>query len=373
MKIGIDASRAAIPKRTGTEAYAYHLIQALLPLARQRGHRVRLYYNRPPASPISAEIPNTTAITIPFPRLWTHIRLAAELHRNPPDIFFTPAHVIPFSYFGRSVATVHDLGYHDFPEAHTPSQVRQLTWSTRHNAQRSRLVLADSQATKRDLGRYYKIDTAKVQVVYPGYDQALSPVTDFARLQAVQRKHEIQAPYLLFLSTIQPRKNVGRIVAAFAQIADRIPHQLVLAGKLGWLSEPIVAAIEQLDEPIQTRIRLTGFVDDADKAALLSGATALVYPSLFEGFGFPILEAQACGTAVISADNSSLPEVAGDSAHLISAESTPQLANAMLKLTTDDAYRQTLVAKGNNNIQRFSWRQAAAQTLDILEQASDAQ
>ncbi|MGB1249568.1 MAG: glycosyltransferase family 4 protein [Candidatus Promineifilaceae bacterium] len=373
MLIGIDASRAAIVRRTGTEAYAYHLIRALLPLAQQRGHRLRLYYNQPPQSPIA---PQTAAqidsVVIPFPRLWTHLRLAAELHQRPPDLFFTPAHVIPISYFGKSVATVHDLGYHYFPEAHTAAQVRQLTWSTQHNARRSRVVLADSAATKQDLINFYRVSAEKIATVYPSFDLNLAPVSDSQHLQQVQHKLNLQAPYFLFLSTIQPRKNVARIVLAFAEIAAYIPHQLVLAGKLGWLSEQITATIVGLSAEIQARIKLTGFIEDADKAALLSGATALVYPSLFEGFGFPVLEAQACGTAVISADNSSIPEVAGNSARLVSAESIPQLAQAMRDVATDADYRQQLIKRGFTNIKRFSWHKAATQTLDILEQVYHA-
>ena len=359
MLIGIDASRAAIPRRTGTEAYAYHLIRALLPLAHEHGHQVKLYYNQPPAQPISTTLHE--AVNLPFPRLWTHVRLAAELHRHSPDVFFTPAHVIPYSYCGKSIATIHDLGYHYFPEAHTSRQVRQLTWSTQHNANRSRMILADSLATKRDLVTYYGIRPKKITVIYPSYDTTLTPTVN-------QDKLGIPPPYFLFLSTLQPRKNVSRIIEAFAQVAPNIPHQLVLAGKAGWLADTIMTTLAAQSPAVQERIHLTGFVADADKAALLSGATALVYPSLFEGFGFPVLEAQACGTAVITAKNSSLPEVAGDAARMVSAESTAEIAQAMQQLANDAIYRQQLIEKGFANIKRFSWETAAQQTLAILEQ-----
>lgn len=370
MIIGIDASRAAIPRRTGTEAYAYYLIRNLLPLAHICGHTVKLYYNHPPVQPIS-DAPHQP-INIPFPRLWTHVRLAAELHRRPPDVFFTPAHVIPLSYRGKSVATVHDLGYRYFPEAHTPSQVLQLRWSTRHNAKRSHVVLADSQATKHDLKRFDAISAEKIAVVYPAYDAQLKPVADPLLLQSVQQKLSIQPPYFLFLSTLQPRKNVARIVEAFAQIADDIPHQLVLAGKPGWRADSIMATIAQQPPAVQARIRLPGYVADEDKAALLSAATALVYPSLYEGFGFPVLEAQACGTAVVTATNSSLPEVASDAALLVSADSTVQLAQAMHQLATNSDQRAALVAKGFDNLKRFSWERTARQTLDIMERVHHA-
>ncbi len=368
MLIGIDASRAAKSQRTGTEAYAYHLIRALLPLADEQGHVVKLYYNQPPAEPIS-DIPHHP-VPIKFPRLWTHIRLATELQRRPPDVFFTPAHVIPLNYFGPSVATVHDLGYHYFPKAHTRLQVRQLRWSSRHNAQRSRLVLADSEATKADLTRLYAIPDDKIEVAYPAYDTSLHPVDNKRQLAEVRGKYRIQPPYFLFLSTLQPRKNVGRIIEAFAAVADSVPESLVLAGKRGWLSEPILQQIEALPSAVRQRVRLPGFVAEADKAAILSGATALVYPSLYEGFGFPILEAQACGTAVLTAENSSLPEVAGDGAWIVSAESVPSIKIALRSLSNDTTYRAGLIAKGFQNLQRFSWQQTAQEVLATLERAA---
>ncbi|HFC11311.1 MAG TPA: glycosyltransferase family 1 protein [Anaerolineae bacterium] len=368
MILAIDASRAVTTQRTGTEAYAYHLIRALLPLANANKHTVILYFNQSPNSPISPSPHH--ARMIPFPRLWTHIRLAAELHLHPPDVFFTPAHVIPFSYRGAAVATIHDLGYHYFPEAHTARQVRQLTWSTRHNARRSRQVIVDSLATQRDLAQFYGISAEKIITIYPGFDKQLAPVHDQTMLERVQAKYQLTAPYFLFLSTLQPRKNVSRIVTAFAQIADQLPQQLVLAGKQGWLAQPLLAQIAALPESVRRRIRLTGFIDDVDKAALLSGATALVYPSQHEGFGFPVLEAQACGTPVLTARNSSLIEVGGQAVCFVEAGSVVQIATAMLKLAQHSAYREQLITAGFANIKRFDWQVAAQQTLAVLEQVA---
>ena len=368
MLIGIDASRAATSRRTGTEGYAWHLIQSLLPLADERGHSVRLYYNQPPQHPISDTAHHT--VVIPAPRLWTHVRLAAELHRRPPDVFFTPAHVIPLTWKGVSVATIHDLGYHHFPEAHTRRRVRELTWSTRHNARRARRVIADSQATQRDLVDFYQTDLGKITVVYPGYDSDLQPIVDEAVMTRAGTQYGITNPYFLFLGTLQPRKNIGRILDAFLDVAAEIPQQLVLAGKPGWLAQPFLDRIAALPEHLRQRIHLTGFVAEADKAALLSGATALIFPSLYEGFGFPVLEAQACGTPVLASNNSSLPEVAGDGGVLVSAESSAEIADAMRNLALDDALRKRLVSAGFANVKRFSWQTAAQEVLMVLEEAA---
>ena len=373
MLIGIDASRAAIARRTGTEGYAWFLIRALIPLAGQRGHTLRLYFNRPPRPGSFPPAAHVEQVFIPQSRLWTHTRLAWELRRRPPDIFFTPAHVIPLSYRGRAVATVHDLGYYYFPESHPRCQRLYLRWSTRHNGRRSWRVLADSQATKADLVRFDGVAPEKVVVIYPGVDPALRPVTDEARLAAVWRKYNVTPPYFLFLGTLQPRKNLSRLIDAYRQSGT--PHQLVLAGKPGWLAQPILDKIARLAPDLKSggprpgfpQIILTGYVPDADKAALLSGATAVLYPSLHEGFGFPVLEAHACGTAVLTSRASSLPEVAGEAALLVDPLNTEALADAIRRLAQEETLRQTLAARGLANARRFSWADAAGQTINLLE------
>ncbi len=369
MILGIDASRAAARGRTGTETYAYHLIHALIPLARDAGHTLRLYFNAAPAPTLFPDAPGVERVVIPLARLWTHARLAVELRRRPPDVFFTPAHVIPLSHRGPSVATVHDLGYERFPEAHPATQRAYLRWSTRHNARRARVVLADSEATRADLIRLGGTAAEKIAVVYPGVDPGLAPVADPDALAAVAARYAITPPYLLYLGTLQPRKNLSRLVAAYAGLPAPRP-QLVLAGRAGWLAEPLLAEIERLDPAVQASVRLPGFVAEADKAALLSGAVALLFPSLYEGFGFPVLEAQACGTPVLTATNSSLPEVAGDAAVLVEATDTAAIRAGIARLVADPALRQDLVRRGQANVRRFTWEAAARQTLAALDRAA---
>jgi glycosyltransferase involved in cell wall biosynthesis len=293
------------------------------------------------------------------------LRLAAELHRHPPDVFFTPAHVIPLSYFGPAVATIHDVGYHYFPEAHPARQLRYLRWSTRHNGRRAGRIVADSQATMADLVRLDGLDPAKIAVVDPGVDPTLHREEDAAHMTAVQQSYGITTSYFLYLSTIQPRKNLVRLIEAYAQ--SGVPHQLVLAGKIGWLAQPILDAIANLPTAVRQQIILPGFIPDADKAALLSGATALLYPSLYEGFGFPILEAQACGLPVLTANSSSCPEVAGGAALLVNPLDVADIIRGMQQLAEDAALRHRLAAAGLVNVRRFSWAQTAVQVLDLLE------
>jgi len=370
MIIGIDASRAAAEQRTGTEAYATFLIRALIVLASGHGHRLRLYFNGPPAPALFADAPHVERVVIPQRRLWTHLRLGRELRARPPDVFFTPAHVIPLGYRGPSVATVHDLGYEYFPEAHPRRQLAYLRWSTRHNARAARRVLADSRATRDDLVKFYRTNPGKINVVYPGADPDLRRVTDEAAIAATCARYGIRLPYLLYLGTLQPRKNLVRLVESFATSGlHNDGYTLVLVGRAGWLSAPLLAAIDNSPSVVRDHILLPGYVSDADKAALLSGATALVFPSLYEGFGFPVLEAQACGTPVICSGTSSLPEVAGQGALLVDPQDTGSLAATMRRLAGDETLRAGLIEHGYVNVRRFTWAAAAAGAMATLEAA----
>jgi glycosyltransferase involved in cell wall biosynthesis len=370
MIIGIDASRAARGQRTGTEAYALHLIRALIPLAAERDHTLRLYFNAPPAPDLFPAAPHVTLLVMPLRRMWTHARLGHELRSRPPDVFFTPAHVIPVGIRCPSVATVHDLGYEHFPEAHPRRQLAYLRWSTRHNARVARRVIADSRATADDLTALYGTAPNKIAVVYPGVDPNLRRVSDPAALAATAAKYAIPQPYLLYLGTLQPRKNLVRLVEAFAGSGlHKDGCALVLAGRAGWLAEPLLAAVGALPPAVRERVYLPGYVDEADKAALLSGATALVFPSLYEGFGFPILEAQACGVPVVCAGTSSLPEVAGDAALRVDPLDVAVMAAALRRVAGEAGLREALIAKGYDNLARFRWEEAAARTLALLEAA----
>jgi glycosyltransferase involved in cell wall biosynthesis len=367
MLIGIDASRTTAGRRTGTEGYAYQLIQAIIPLAEEQGHQIRLYFNRPPIDNFRST-PNAENVAIPFPRLWTHIRLAWELHRRPPDVFFTPAHVIPFTYRRPCVATVHDLGYHHFPLAHTLPQVFYLRWSTRHNARRGRRVIADSEATKEDLIRFDHIDPGKIEVIYPGADPGMRPVLDRQQIAAVCEKYGISSPYLLYLGTLQPRKNLARLVEAFT--ASGLEERLVLAGQRGWMANSLLTLIQNQEPATRKRIVTPGFIAYEDKAALISGAQALLLPSLYEGFGFPVLEGNACGTPVLCSNTSSLPEVAGDAALFVDPLDAAELAAALRQIVDDDSLRQELKQAGLKNVQRFTWQRAATDVLHTLELAT---
>jgi len=370
MLIGIDSSRAARAERTGTEAYSLHLIRALLAAAPQ--HRFRLYADRP--LPHELDASNAEPRVMPFPRLWTHARLSAEMLTRPPDVLFVPAHVVPLIH-PRTVVTVHDLGYLYFPLAHPISARLYLDLSTRWSVRAAARVIADSQATKDDLVRRYRTSPDKISVVYPGRDESLRRVNDPAAIEAVKRRYGIPGDYLLYLGTLQPRKNITRLVQAFSiqsQISNLVSAnlQLVVAGGKGWLYNDIYAKVKQLE--LEGQVLFPGRVAEEDKAALISGAVALLLPSLYEGFGLPVVEAMQCGTPVICSNTSSLPEVAGEAALLVDPTDVGELAQAMWRLLDDANLRQTLVERGYTQAQKFSWAACADKVLSILESVPQA-
>ena len=358
MLIGVDASRAVTARPTGTETYSRRLIQTLLGL--ESRHRFRLYFR---SSPPAGAFPGAQVRAIPFPRLWTHLRLSWEMARHPPDALFVPAHVLPVVHPRASLVTVHDLGYLHFPGAHPWRQRLYLDLSTRWNARVAAHVLADSQATRADLVGRYGTPPDRITVAYPGCDETLAPVHDPEAIEAVKARYDISGDYFLYLGTLQPRKNLARVVAAFADL--RPAAVLVLAGKRGWLYEDLFAQVRRLG--LEGRVLFPGYVPDGDKAALLGGALAFVFPSLYEGFGLPVLEAQACGCPVLTSTTSSLPEVAGDAALLIDPGDTGAIAAGMEQIASAPGLRAALIERGLANVRRFSWSACAQTVLDAIE------
>ena len=376
MLIGIDASRAVSARPTGTEIYSQRLIEALLAL--DSPHRFRLYLR---STPPAGAFPGADLRVIPFPRLWTHLRLSWEMTRRPPDALFVPAHVLPLAHPRASLVTVHDLGYLHFPETHPWQQRLYLDLSTRWNARTAAHLLADSQATKADLVARYNTPPEKITVVYPGRDETLTPVRNPATIEAVKARYGITGDYFLYLGTLQPRKNLSRLITAFATLEPGTV--LVLAGKRGWLYKDLFAQVRRLGlegpalsgvegpalSGVEGRVLFPGYVPDEDKAALLSGALAFAFPSLYEGFGLPVLEAQACGCPVITSTTSSLPEVVRDAALLVDPSDTAAIAAGMQRIATDHVLRETLIERGFANVRRFSWTTYAQSALSVIEQS----
>lgn len=373
MWIGVDVSRALRARRTGTERYAYEIVDHLLRLPTAPAHRWRLYSDAAPP-PGLWRAPHVEWCVMPATRLWTHRTLGREVLRRPPDVLFVPSHVVPWRWPPRrlppTVVTIHDLGYRRFSAAHTRRQRLYLEWSTRWSVRAAARVIAISQATARDLTGDLGVAPAKIRVIHEAPTPL--PAPDAEAVAALRAHYGLARPYALYVGTLQPRKNLARLLDAYSRLraAHAVAWDLVLAGGAGWLSAPILARAQT--SPWAASIHLPGYVPDADLPALIAGARLFCFPSLYEGFGLPVLEAQSLGVPVMTANNSALPEIAGDAALLVDPTDVEAMAEAMLRLSQDEALRQRLIAAGYANVQRFSWAKAAAETLAVLEEAAAA-
>ncbi len=357
MLIGLDASRAA-PEAAGVGRYSRELLAAIVAGS---DHRFVLYANGL-VRPEWAKRPNCAWRDLPFPRLWTHVRLSGEMLLHPPEALFVPAHVIPPRHPRATVVTIHDLGYLRFPDCHPPRQRLYLRLATLWNARSARRILVDSEATGRDLQTMLGVPAKCISVAYPGVPPGFIPQA-LCEIRRVRQEHHLPERYLLFVGTLQPRKNLVRLMSAHAAVREAPP--LVLAGGVGWMSDQIV----QRADTSGGRVLRLGFVPDADLPGLISGAEALLLPSLYEGFGIPALEAMACGTPVIASTTSSLPEVVAEAGLLVDPLSEEQIAAAIREVITNDDLAQDLARRGLERSCRFTWESCAAVALRAIEEA----
>lgn len=376
MIIGVDASRALRARRTGTERYSLEIIRHLLGLQEASEHIWRLYTDAADLdSRLTAHFPSNVQVemcVLPARRLWTHHRLAREVTRRRPDVLFVPAHVVPFVMpTGRlppCVVTVHDLGYRAFPESHPWKQRLYLELTTHWSVHVAQKVIAVSQATAKDLMALHHTPPDRIRVIYEAPAQS-APVPA-QHVQAVRERYGLERPYALFVGTIHPRKNIARLLQAYRSLSRNggVTWDLVLAGAAGWQSEGFDEQIAAMG--LNRSVCWLGYVPDEELPALLKGALFFCFPSLFEGFGLPVLEAQSYGVPVVTSNNSALPEIAGDAALLVDPTDVDAIADAMLRLSQDEALRQRLIEAGYANVKRFSWEKAARETLAVLLEAA---
>jgi glycosyltransferase involved in cell wall biosynthesis len=362
--------------KTGVYYYVQRLASALLDLDRSNDY-VLTYLNAAnsdgefglPAG--NARIKKVTWL----PRTVYHLLLRTPF--APPfdlvtgtagDIFvFTKFVRWPLLRRSKSLVVVYDTTYLDTPEAVENWHFRRyLRWAVPRSIRRASQVIAISESTKRSLMRHYGTSADKISVVTPALDHTMFAPSTSDQIDAVRAKHGIDKPYILSVGTIEPRKNLVGLLRAFALTSEEFnqKYALVLVGGKGWLDEQINELYEQLSKRM-TIIR-TGYVPSDELPALYSGASVFVYPSLFEGFGMPPLEAMACGTPVITADNSSLPEVVGDAGILVEATDAAQLAREMQELLADPERAAELRAKGLARAQSFTWEASAKELLGVM-------
>lgn len=387
MKIGIDGSRAFVSDRTGTENYSYQLLLHLSKIDKENEY---LIYLRP-GNRVEGEWPiNFKFKILNFKFLWTQVGLALSTFTDGLDILFVPAHTLPLLRKPglKTVMTVHDLGSEYLPGAHQLKQRLYLSFITKFQLKTASKLIAVSNSTKNDLINKIGIKKDQVEVVYEGVNEELKTVPDDL-LRTVLNKFDIsEKKYFLFVGTIQPRKNLTKLIEAFNNLraikeVDGIKEtkekkdslnalnrlnnlKLVLVGGKGWLADEIYKLPKELG--IEGKVVFAGRVSDEELSALYQGALGFTYPSLFEGFGLPVLEAFKFNCPVICSNSSSLPEVAGDGAILVNPESIDEIVKAMVKLAEDDILRDKLIYKGKEQLKKFSWEKCARETLVIFKE-----
>ena len=364
MIIGFDGSRAFNKHKTGTENYSFQLLQHLSKIDTENNYVI---YIRPGFEIEKGWPGNFKFKVLNFKLLWTQVGLALSTFTDPLDVLFVPSHTLPLIRKPglKTVLTVHDLGAQYLPQYHQLKQRLYLSFVTSQQLSSATKLIAVSQATKDDLHKQIGIPTAKISVIYEGVNHDLKPIKGDI-LRDTLRQYDLSANnYFLFIGTIQPRKNLERLINAYGKLFTPKAPQLVLAGSRGWLSDEIYKLPAQLK--IASAVKFLGYVPDQHLPALYSGATAFVFPSLFEGFGLPVLEAMACRCPVITSNLSSLPEVAGRGAILVDPYSVDDISQAMSKVMNPE-FRMKLQEKGFKQVKRFSWEKTARETLQILTQ-----
>ncbi len=369
--IGIDYTPAR-EQGAGIGRYVRELVAALAREDRETTWKLfvaRSGTSRLPEPPGSNFCWRPAPLSTPWlMRLWYRARipLPVETFTGPLTTFHATDFVLPPVKRGtKTLVQVHDLSFMRMPETSPPALGAWLRRVVPDSVRRADHVLADSNATRDDLLEFYNVSPCtKVSVLHGGVDERFLPEPD-ERQQAVRQKYRLdQWPFVFSLGTFQPRKNHARLVQAFARIAQKnLDLHLVIAGGGGWLSEPFYRQLE--DCGVEGRVHLIGFVDDADLPALYSAAEVFAFPSLYEGFGLPVLEAMACGTPVVTSDLSSLPEVAENAALLIDPLDVEALADALRRLLVDSDLRQQLIEAGQTRARQFTWSRAARELLDI--------
>ncbi len=361
MTIGIEAERANHGEKTGVEHYAKQLI---LHLAKIDSTNQYLLYLRTKPEDWFLSLPkNFTVKVLPFPIFWTQLRVSWEMLWHRPDVLFVPASTLPLIH-PNSVYTEHDVAWIYYPEIFTVYMRwfhRIFSWLARTS---SKKIIAISQATKNDLINHYGVADEKITVVPHGYQVT----TSLNKELPAALKAKLPEKYILFLSTIQPRKNLVGLIEAFTELKSEhleLPHKLVVVGGKGWKYEESLAAIDKHSDIVT----YLGRVEDDERWPLYANADLFVNASFYEGFGMWILEAFECGTPVAVSNISSLPEVGGDAALYFDPHNKAEIKETMLKVLTNDSLKQELITKGKARLQDFSWEKCARQTLEVLEAA----
>jgi glycosyltransferase involved in cell wall biosynthesis len=364
MRIGIDAT-ALPPRPVGAGHYIIQLIRAF---ARQPGDDEFIVFVQCRSLPL-LNLPLSASVRLAtLPDQSPPLRLAWEqavfpwlAARQPLDVLHSLHYTLPLAYSGRRVVTLHDMTFFLFPQLHTLPKRYFFRFFIHASARLADALVADSESTRLDAIRLAHIPSQKIFTAQLGVTPDFHPVSDVAALQTVRQKYYLPERFVLCVGLIEPRKNIPTLLHAFAQITAQFPDQrLVLVGRRGWMVETLEQQIASLG--LAGKVIFPGYVAQTDLPMVYNLADICVYPSLYEGFGLPVLEALACGTPVITSNVSSMPEIVGPAGLLLPPTDSQALAAALQRLLSDPAERQRLAAQGPARAARFTWQRTAEHT-----------
>jgi glycosyltransferase involved in cell wall biosynthesis len=363
MKIGISARWLQLPAG-GAREYTLNLVQALLQIDRKNEYVV--FFQAPQ---VVGTFPAAKEIVLAgrSKLWWDYVQLPLAVRREGVDLFWTPSYVVPFPIRCKSVATVLDLAYFTFPESYQSLDVLYMRTAIPGSFRRASALLAISEHTKRDIIRLFPFTEGKVAVTYLAASSKYRRIVEERVLNKVRDKYSVHGPFIFYAGSISPRKACPLLLQAFAILKEKkqIPHRLVFTGGWRWGSAKEFSLIKTLD--LKEDVMILGDVPAQDMPSLYNSADLFVYPSLYEGFGLPVLEAMACGCPVVCSKLTSLPEVAGDAALMVDPRDIPSLANAMYRALTDPQTRTSLIEKGLARAALFTWQETARKTLEVFE------
>jgi glycosyltransferase involved in cell wall biosynthesis len=373
MRIGIDCRTILDPQKgeqAGVGHYTYFLIDNLLKIDRKNEYV--LFFDPKIGDAGRFKKKNVKIKFFPFiqykkflPGAYSHLLVAGFIDREKVDVFHSPASTIPLAYTKKAVVTIHDLAIYHQPEWFPKGQKFSTKVVVPQTLKRAGKIIAVSEHTKKDIMKFFGTPEKKINVVHNGVEMRKD--IDLVKpedKEAVKKKFDIKQEFILFIGTIQPRKNVDGLVRAFDKLrATKIftDYQLVIAGGRGWDYEGIFKLVRKL--ALTKKVIFTDYVTKRDKIRLLNAASLFVFPSLYEGFGLSILEAMQQGTPVITSDITSMPEVAGKAGLLVNPRSVSDIANGIKKVLTDDKQRDKMIRSGYKNAEKFSWEKCAKETL----------
>jgi len=367
MVIGFDASRANTKERSGVEWYSYHLLDNLYKIDDK--NRYFLYTPNKLAEDLKHFPANfqERILKWPFKRFWTKGRMSLEMIANKPDVLFVPAHVFPLVRAKKNVITWHDVGYEHYPETYTKWELASLKQGAHRACKSADIIITISNFTKKEIIKFYNVDPDRIKVIHLGCNHDRWHPIPAEAVKQFRQERNFNLPYFIYLGRLSLRKNIVCLIRMYNRFRQeyREPHNLILVGVSSTYQNDIENEINI--SPYKNEIKKIGWLAMEQLPILVSGAQALVFPSIYEGFGLPAIEAMACGCPVIASDAGSLPEVIGDAGLLEAAHNINGFVEKMIKVIEDSKLRQDLINKGLIRAKQFSWGKCAKETLEVLE------